>query len=76
MKVRATALGFHAGSRRRPGETFEVPDGTEGSWFEPVAKAPAKAKPEPKAPETLSEGAKLFGQVIPEGEGPGSDDLV
>lgn len=76
MKVRATAMGFHGGSRRREGDVFEVPEGVTGSWFEPIAKAPKAAKPEPEAPQTLAEGAKLFGQVVPEGEGIGSDDLV
>lgn len=74
MKVRATAVGFHGGSRRRVGEVFDVPEGVTGSWFEPAskpAKASKKADPEPT---TLSEGAKLFGQVVPEGEGTGSDD--
>lgn len=74
MKVRATAVGFHGGSRRRPGDTFDVPEGTKGSWFEPAskpAKASQKAEPEPR---TLAEGGKLFGQVVPEGAGTGSDD--
>lgn len=39
MLVRATGVGYggkdgHA--LRQPGETFEMPDGAKGSWFEPV----------------------------------------
>lgn len=47
MLVKATAKGFF-GSLRLDGDEFEVPVGTKGSWFAPVAtevaaKAPAKA---------------------------------
>jgi hypothetical protein len=57
MKVIANTLGFYGGSRRRPGDVFEVPDGTKGKWFTPAdkAKPKGKAKPEDKSPETLSE---------------------
>lgn len=43
MLVRATKFGFH-GSRRRPGDVFEVPDGSKAKWFEPAA-GPSPAKP-------------------------------
>ncbi len=42
MKVIATKLGYF-GKLRQPGDEFEVPDGTKGSWFEPV-KQEAKGK--------------------------------
>ncbi len=35
MKVIATQDGFY-GSYRKQGDVFEVPEGTEGSWIEPV----------------------------------------
>lgn len=35
MKVIATKLGYF-GKLREPGDEFEVPDGTKGSWFQPV----------------------------------------
>lgn len=58
MKVIATELGFY-GSRRRPGEVFEIPDGTKGKWFVPVDKAKPKGKAkEDKGPDTLSELAR------------------
>lgn len=38
MKVRAIQIGFYGGLRIPETDTaeFEVPDGTEGSWFVPV----------------------------------------
>ena len=53
MKVIATKLGYF-GKLREPGDEFEVPDGTKGSWFQPVEqKANGKGgkKPEAKATE-------------------------
>lgn len=38
-------MGFYGGARRRPGDVFEVPDGTTASWFQPAAEA---SKPAPK----------------------------
>jgi hypothetical protein len=35
MKVRATKRGLF-GHIREIGDEFEVPEGTKGSWFEPV----------------------------------------
>lgn len=35
IRVVATDTGFYVG-RRRPGDEFEVPAGTKGSWFVPV----------------------------------------
>lgn len=70
MKVIATALGFYK-SRRRPGDVFEVPDGTNGKWFTPAdnAKPKGRAKVE-KSPETLSELAQA------EHKAQGDDALV
>lgn len=63
MRVVALQLGVWGAGRRRPGEEFEVPDGTRASWFVPVAgyKPPAEGKKE-KVVDTLSalskQGAK------------------
>jgi hypothetical protein len=59
MKAKAISVGFFNGSLVQPGQAFEVPDGTKGSWFVPAEefKAPPKVKPKPQ-PQTLSEMAK------------------
>lgn len=50
MKVIATKLGCF-GKLREPGDEFEVPDGTKGSWFQPVEqKANGKGGKKPEAP--------------------------
>ena len=52
MKVIATKLGYF-GKLRQPGDEFEVPDGTKGSWFQPVEqKASGKGGKKPEAPAT------------------------
>lgn len=38
MKVIATAKGFF-GSMIEAGQTFEVPNGTQASWFRPIDKS-------------------------------------
>lgn len=49
MKVIATKLGYF-GKLREPGDEFEVPDGTKGSWFQPVEqKANGKGSKKPEA---------------------------
>ena len=49
MKVIATKLGYF-GKLREPGDEFEVPDGTKGSWFQPVEqKANGKGGKKPEA---------------------------
>lgn len=63
MQVRAIETGFFGGSRIRPGQEFDVPEGTKASWFAPVAELKAadvapKGKGKTKAPETLSELGK------------------
>lgn len=59
MIVVAHFMGFYGGVRRRPGDKFEVPDGTKSKWFAPIGekltsglKAPALPGPAaaPKAP--------------------------
>lgn len=53
MKVIALKRGFY-GRLIEPGEEFEVPHGTRGSWFAPAeTKAPPKAS---KRPEASAEG--------------------
>ena len=50
MKVIATKQGYF-GKLRQPGDEFEVPDGTKGSWFQPVEqKANGKGGKKPEAP--------------------------
>lgn len=50
MKVIATKQGYF-GKLREPGDEFEVPDGTKGSWFQPVEqKANGKGGKKPEAP--------------------------
>ena len=50
MKVIATKQGYF-GKLREPGDEFEVPDGTKGSWFQPVGqKANGKGGKKPEAP--------------------------
>ena len=49
MKVLATKLGYF-GKLREPGDEFEVPDGTKGSWFQPIEqKANGKGGKKPEA---------------------------
>lgn len=51
MKVVATKTGFDGKRIRTAGETFEMPDGSRGSWFEPVKAEKEGPKPkEPKSP--------------------------
>ena len=56
MKVRATKMGFHDGTRVREGEEFEFEGKKLASWMEKVeeAKKP-RAKKEDKEPESFSE---------------------
>lgn len=71
MKVIALAMGFHNGSRIRPGTTFEVPEGAKATWFAPVdtpaavaAKLGKAGRPEPKALSQVGKGEdKSFIQV-------------
>lgn len=40
MRVIATKPGF-SDYLRQPGDVFEVPDGSKGSWFKPVEDEPS-----------------------------------
>ena len=49
MKVIATKQGYF-GKLRDVGDEFEVPDGTKGSWFQPIEqKANGKGGKKPEA---------------------------
>lgn len=41
MKVKATQSGFYGGSRRRPGDIFDVKEGEVGRWMEVIDEADA-----------------------------------
>jgi hypothetical protein len=67
MLVKANAMGFYDGKRRREGDVFEVKDGIKSKWFDPVSKG---TKPEVKVvekekPKALSELGKEIGSGIP-----------
>lgn len=49
MKVIATKKGFDGKALREPGDVFDMPDGTKGSWFEPVK--PGKVEAAKEAPK-------------------------
>lgn len=54
MRVVATTIGYF-GALRVEGDEFDVPDGTKGSWFKPVAAdvaKPSKGKGKGTAPES------------------------
>ena len=60
MKIRVTQIAFFDGSRCRVGQVLDVPEGTQGSWFEvvegePSATKPAKSRKEKPEPVALSE---------------------
>lgn len=55
MRVIAIQPGYDNVTLRKPGEVFEMPDGSKGSWFKPEPKAvedhkdhPEKVKPKYK----------------------------
>lgn len=52
MKVIATKQGY-LGKLRQPGDEFEVPDGTKGSWFEPVKQKAEDKKSKEKPADDL-----------------------
>lgn len=49
MRVRALETGFDNLAIREPGDEFEMPDGSEAHWFEPVESKPQTAKTKTKA---------------------------
>ncbi len=58
MEVQALSMGFFDGARRRPGDRFEVPDGTKAKWFMPVGQVKAAKAPPKQAPVALSQVGK------------------
>ena len=56
MLVISKARGYFNGIRE-PGQKFEVPEGSKGSWFEPVDK-PSESKPSRKTKSTEDDGEK------------------
>ena len=78
MTVVAHFMGFYGGERRRPGDQFEVPDGTKSKWFAPVGetlegkKAPALPGPAP-APKAGGKKAPALPEQEKAGEGRASD---
>ena len=52
MKVIATKAGYF-GKLRQPGDEFDVPDGTKGSWFHPVNREPDDKKTKTKGQNDL-----------------------
>lgn len=81
MRVIAKQVGFYNGSRVRVGQVFEVPEGTTGKWFEPVAAETHKGEkaPKPKAkvkggePDTLTDITRAYEEAATP---KGADDLV
>lgn len=62
MQVRALSIGFFGG-RRRPGDVFDVPEGTKATWFAPVGETTAApAEPVKQKPQALSERAGKAGK--------------
>lgn len=50
MDVIAIAEGFDGTCLRQPGEQFEMPEGSKGSWFYPAGSPPPKARGRRGAP--------------------------
>jgi hypothetical protein len=71
MKIVAIKPAFYNGRRVRIGDELDIPQGSKGSWFAPVASTEAKAakvkpsaKQEPKALSEMGKGdAKSFTDV-------------
>jgi len=58
MKIVAIKPAFFDGRRVRVGDELDIPQGSSGSWFAPVASIEAKAakvKPTKTEPKALSE---------------------
>lgn len=67
MRVKANTLCFVGGARRRPGQVFEVADGFQSQYCDPVeggksvkVEKPKVEKKPAKEPETLSELTKAM----------------
>ena len=66
MKVIALKQGYF-GKLRQPDDVFEVPDGTKGSWFQPVEqKANGKGGKKPGAPISKTAARKAAAQKAAE----------
>jgi hypothetical protein len=70
MKIVAIKPAFFDGRRVRVGDELDIPQGSSGSWFTPVASIEAKAtkvKPAKSEPRALSQlhrdDAKSFNDV-------------
>lgn len=59
MRVIATAKGYFD-AVREPGDVFDVPEGTTGSWFEAAPSGDADS-PEPTQPAPKRKGGKDAG---------------
>lgn len=55
MKVIATAEGYDNLAVRKPGDEFEMPDGSTAPWFTPVDAEPAKKGSKAKASDKPAE---------------------
>jgi hypothetical protein len=81
MRVKAKSAGFFPDVLRNAGDEFEVPDGTKGTWFEPVNGEVEEVKPKPAAksakvkgePQTFSEIANKDAEDL---KPKGAEDLV
>lgn len=60
VEVVATAQGWDGKVMREPGETFEMPAGSQGKWFKPAPPKVAKPKAPPALPAD-KKGATLLG---------------
>lgn len=69
MRVIADKMGFFRGSRVRPGEVFDVPEGTTGKWFSPApaeskaAEAEPKPNLKPKSKKAKDDGPTTFSEL-------------
>lgn len=64
MEVIANQLGFDGFCLREPGEQFTMPEGSKGSWFDPVgaprrggkrgSAPPAVIPPDPPESDTVA----------------------
>jgi hypothetical protein len=63
MKVRADVKGFDGLSIRMPGEEFELPEGSRGSWFTVL-----EAKPESKLEKEVLQDFERMSHVAKDHE--------
>lgn len=53
-KVKAIKTGFYKGTRKRPGDVFDVTKGEKASWFVPTDEAPTGPKARGRSDDTSS----------------------